>query len=253
MARLLLCLPAVLLLLPAVSMEGGDVGSKAEAEKMLRAADDAYLDGRYDEAASYYFTVADGGLGCADIWFNAGNAFWKSAREGKAVLAWERALLIDPRHPDARANLRLAREQLVGGGMVPVSSVLERMGSRLPPGVLAWGFGVFWLLMVSALVLRRIARLRRAAFGLTAAACLIVSVVLGGLLGVAAWYQESVDRAVVMETAKVREGPAPRFRSHRELLEGYVVRIVGYEGPYARIRLDGDNEGWVLLTALTRI
>jgi tetratricopeptide (TPR) repeat protein len=229
--------------------------SRQEAELLLRRADDAYLDGRFDEAARVYRAVAEGGYGSADVWFNLGNAAWQAGRVGEAVVGWERALRRDPRHEDARANLRLAREQVVDRvvGAAPPPA-LERIGARLPAGRIAWGLAGAWLLMAGAVVLRRRAKRRRTLLALVASAGLLGSLALASLTAVVVWYHEAVERAVVVKpVVQVRSGPAPRFDPAFEIHEGLVVRVVDRDGPYLRVRLDNGRSGWVLRRSMETI
>jgi hypothetical protein len=42
---------------------------------------------------------------------NLGSAYFRSGDEGRAILAFERALLLKPGDPDLKANLKLVRDQ----------------------------------------------------------------------------------------------------------------------------------------------
>ncbi len=53
--------------------------------------------------------------------YNLGNALTKLGRSGPAVLAYERAALLDPRSADIRNNLRLARESAGQTGLTSPS------------------------------------------------------------------------------------------------------------------------------------
>ena len=229
--------------------------SRSEAEMLLRRADDAYLDARYKEALLHYRAVAEGGFGTADVWFNLGNACWRDGRLGEAVLAWERALLRDPRHRDARANLSLARSSLIDDvvGAAPAPAV-ERLARRMPLAPVVWGLAGAWMLTVLAWLLRRRKGSRRRLLALAAACGLLAVMALGALSAIGIWYHEVVERAVVTKpVAQVRAGPAPRFDAAFEVHEGLVVRIIAYEGPYARVRLDNERDGWILRRAIQGI
>src|SRR4030095_9977885 len=48
------------------------------------------------------------------LWFNLGNACFKSGQIGRAIVAYRRAENSTPRDPDVRANLKFARNQVKG-------------------------------------------------------------------------------------------------------------------------------------------
>ena len=49
----------------------------------------------------------------ADIYYNLGNSYYKMNNIAKAVLNYERALLLNPGNNDIRFNLELARSKTV--------------------------------------------------------------------------------------------------------------------------------------------
>ena len=68
---------------------------------------------------------------------NLGDAEWKVGRHGHAVLAWERALSLDPFTRNTQANLRFARYQARVDA--PVLAWHERYSTLLPGG---WWIGI---------------------------------------------------------------------------------------------------------------
>lgn len=77
----------------------------------VMAADSAYLAKNYKAAAAGYASVSDS-IECADIYFNLGNAEFRLKHYPEAVLAYLRALRVDPGHDDARYNLAIVRSRL---------------------------------------------------------------------------------------------------------------------------------------------
>lgn len=73
-------------------------------------ANAAFRGGDYQKAADGYEKVLRSKGHSAAVYYNLGNAYQKMEMYGSAILAYERARLIDPRDPDLRANLELARK-----------------------------------------------------------------------------------------------------------------------------------------------
>src|SRR4051812_5099259 len=74
-------------------------------------ANQLYEKGKFEHARAAYETVAASGGRTANLFFNLGNAEYRLGHAGRAALDYERALALDPAHPEARMNLNLVREQ----------------------------------------------------------------------------------------------------------------------------------------------
>lgn len=79
---------------------------KAETAATLSAkADSAYNSKNYTEAADLYKTLIKEYGVSSDIYYNLGNTYFRMGKIAQSVLAYERALKIDPSNKDARINL----------------------------------------------------------------------------------------------------------------------------------------------------
>ena len=83
----------------------------AQTDKV--AADSAYVKGDYKAAIEIYESLVANNGESADVYYNLGNAYYKSENIAKAVLNYERALLLNPDDEDIRFNLELARSKTV--------------------------------------------------------------------------------------------------------------------------------------------
>src|SRR5438105_6076073 len=87
------------------------VGAFAADESAFNKANQAYAKGRFEEAANAYESLIQSGNWNANLFYDLGNAEYRLGDFGQAVLNYERALALEPRHPEAEANLRLARDE----------------------------------------------------------------------------------------------------------------------------------------------
>ena len=83
----------------------------AQTDKV--AADSAYVKGDYKAAIEIYESLVANNGESADVYYNLGNAYYKSENIAKAVLNYKRALLLNPDDEDIRFNLELARSKTV--------------------------------------------------------------------------------------------------------------------------------------------
>lgn len=86
------------------SMEGKEI-SKAEA-------DSAYIKNDFASAIQLYESLLSQGV-AADVYYNLGNSYYKTDNIAKAILNYERALLLEPGNGDIRANLEVARAKTI--------------------------------------------------------------------------------------------------------------------------------------------
>src|SRR5574344_1913379 len=75
-------------------------------------ADSAYVHENYQKAIAGYEDILRHGEN-ADIYYNLGNAYYRSDNITRAVLNYERALLLNPGDEDMRFNLDMARRKTV--------------------------------------------------------------------------------------------------------------------------------------------
>ena len=74
--------------------------------------DSAYIKEDYAAAIQIYEALLKNGE-AADVYYNLGNSYYKIGEIAKAVLNYERALLLQPRNGDIRANLEVARAKTI--------------------------------------------------------------------------------------------------------------------------------------------
>src|SRR6266704_889866 len=85
----------------------------------FEAANKLYEQGKHSEAAANYEKLIQTGWVSAALYFNLGNALFKSGQIGRAIAAYRQAQQITPRDPDVRANLQFARNQTQGPTLAP--------------------------------------------------------------------------------------------------------------------------------------
>jgi len=97
-------LTAVLLLLLLLPL----AASAATKEK----ADSLYAAEHYQEAAKQYESLLKQGVS-SDLYYNLGNCYYRMDDMTRAVLNYERALLLSPGDRDVRLNLQMARSKTI--------------------------------------------------------------------------------------------------------------------------------------------
>ena len=97
--------PAAILLLLLLLPLTATAVTKAEA-------DSAYAQGHYQQAVKDYEALLKKGVSTA-LYYNLGNAYYRMDEMPRAVLNYERALLLSPGDADVRFNLQMARSKTI--------------------------------------------------------------------------------------------------------------------------------------------
>jgi tetratricopeptide (TPR) repeat protein len=171
-----------------------------------------------------------------------GNAEWKLGRKGRAMLCWERALLLDPRDPVATAGIRHA--QSAGGVERPALTWAENYAAFLGANVwLLLATAGFWVVVLGLLVPRL--RRRPPADWLEKAVVVGATVFLLSLPGI--WGAHLYARRAVVRQSEVslRLTPTARGEPIGGVAEGDVVRTDRPFNGYVRVTTAEGKSGWL--------
>jgi hypothetical protein len=244
MAEKTMALLAVFLLTAGalVCSSPGTGRAQSAAAGLLDQANQAYEEGRFEEAGRLYENILASGVIHGTVFYNLGNAYFKTDRLGQAILAYERARLLLPRDEDIAANLQLARELTVDKIVHEEPPLVIRgityPAENLNTDELTWlSFLLYLLTAVLAVagILIRPDDLRKKVL-VSALVAGVLLVVAGGSLAGRIYRQRSAARAVILEPAvDARSGPG----------ESYTKIFTAHEGTTVRIRQ--RREGWYLI------
>lgn len=81
----------------------------ANVDALMAEANKSYTGGKFDEAAKAYESLIKQGYKSDVIYYNLGNAYYKSKNIAAAILNYERALLLNPSDENIKFNLDLAK------------------------------------------------------------------------------------------------------------------------------------------------
>ncbi len=84
----------------------------AKKDTRFEKANEFFQNQNYTEAISTYEEILNSGVESGEIYFNLGNAYYKSGNLPKAILNYERAKLILPHDKDIAYNLEMANSQI---------------------------------------------------------------------------------------------------------------------------------------------
>lgn len=234
----------VLLLLLFLPLSGHAV-TKAEA-------DSAYIRGQYQQAIKDYEMLLKQGAS-ADLYYNLGNAYYRSENITRAVLNYERALLLSPGDRDIRFNLQIARAKTIDK-IVPESEMFFFTWYRSLVNLMsvdAWAWTALIalaLLIVLLLVYLFSDRIWLRKVGFFGGFVLLILFALSNLF---AWQQKQdllfrKGAIVISPSVTVKSTPAKNGTDLFILHEGTKVSITdGTMKGWMGIRIADGKEGWI--------
>ena len=87
------------------------VATSAFAQTDFEKANQEFAQGHFKEAISSYNALIRDGQWSTNVFYDLGNAYFRSGDFGRAILNYERVLAVDRHHPEATANLQIARDE----------------------------------------------------------------------------------------------------------------------------------------------
>jgi tetratricopeptide (TPR) repeat protein len=230
----------------------GVVSLQAAEDPTFARANQAYGEGRFQEAVEGYQSLVESGRRHAHLFYNLGNSWFRQGDFGKAILNYERALALDPNHPEASANLRLARDEaraleLRKDGIERYAAMATQTQYTVAAAIAFWVvlFGLTGLYFSQ----RRSAG-RMAVVGLAVIVCALAS------LGLNTLEKGAHGRALAIVTGKdieARFATADNARSILTLPPGSEIKVLSERGEWVYAALPNDQRGWIPGRAVERV
>lgn len=216
----------------------------AQGESTFAKANQEFASGQFNEAVADYESVARSGPLSANLFYNLGNAYFRLGDHGHAILNYERALTLEPRHPEASANLRIARDQARALELLPgrLERLLRNLSSNHYTIVAAigfWGaaFGIAWLIFA-----------RRRSPAVLVLSILSFSIFTLGVVSLITLERGNAGASLAIVTGKnveARVATADNANSVLALPAGSEIRILSERGDWVYAALPNDLRGWL--------
>jgi tetratricopeptide (TPR) repeat protein len=248
-------LALLILILPFFFSAGRSFAAATPSvEELYFEANRAYKEDRFQEAIDGYLQLVARGHINGHIYYNLGNAYFRSGRLGRAILNYKRAQLLMPRDADLNFNLRYALDQ-TKDAISPDQNYLKQAFFYLDDltfGELMWGFAVLNLLFWGILGLRLFVRPEWTYYTFIV---LLVFWLVGGVSLAVKWQQYTTDQraTVLAEEVDVLAGPQVNDTVLFKLHEGIIVHRERIEDGWSLIRVTENKRGWIESSAIEQI
>lgn len=218
----------------------------------LREARECYAKEDYAKAAKYYEEALSTGIRNPDIYYNLGNAYFKSKKIGKAVLCYERGLALLPRDRDLMYNLEYAKSLLRDREPEQGLRALRAIYYFLTLNELAVITSFFYYIAAGSQALFLLQRKEIYLWLLVLSGVLFL--LFGSVLAGRTYQHQFQHFAIVQSaTAEARTGPGQdnpvAFVAH----EGAKVKILREERSWLEVAFFGQARGWMQEKDMERI
>ena len=222
----------------------------ATRREAFEEANRLYQDRKFDSAIVLYEKILADSVESAPLYFNLGNAYFKTGDIGHAILNYLRAQRLNPGDDDIEANLAFARGftrvQMEGVRLNPISGAMESAVAGFRLSTLAWISSLFFIALFVLMAIRyglgwRENWLRRSI--ILALVLLLVSAVFTTFK----YRHDFLTRWAVLtcEQCPVYIGPSDDLDIELQGAPGLVVEIIDQSGDWYNVLFENKRQGWI--------
>lgn len=236
-------------------------GSFAQSpDQLMLNGNKLYQERQYENAIQAYQKILSQGYESGPLYFNLGNAYFRTGKLGYAIYNYEKGLKLVPNDDDLIYNLRIANSRTVDKiSELPklfIVSWWEGIVTSLT--ITGWSILVivFYLILISSVavyLLIRKAALQRFAFisgSLSLAVLILVSVFLFARIN----REASTNYGILLsQSYSVKVSPDSKSSDAFVVHEGIKFTIEDYVSDWFKIRLVDGKVGWVERNSIGQI
>lgn len=233
-----------ILIFSAIAVLGSVSPAIAQVDAQFAKANQEFAAGHFKEAIDEYEALVRSGQLSANLFYDLGNAYFRIGDFGRAILNYERALALEPRHPEADANLRIVRDQ--ARALELPASAPERSLRFLTLDQYAIVASIAFWIGAAGIVLRMLGR--RRSFALITMSILSFLVFALSVTAIVKIDNGNKGRALAIVTDKgveARVATADNANSVLALPPGSEIRVLSKRGDWIYAALPNNLRGWI--------
>ncbi len=222
---------------------GGSIMAESSPAS-FEAANRLYFEGKYSEAAATYAMLEKSGQSSAALYFNLGNALFKSGQIGRAIAAYRHAQALVPHDPDVRANMQFARNQVQGPSAPVAKSKAWLTKLTVNEWAILAALSVWALFVLLAAGLWR-PRWQRALRTYIAGIAVLV-LFLCGCAGASFVATRSKQTAIVVSPdVALKQGPLEASQNVLTVHDGAELPVLDENNDWLQVEAQGPRVGWI--------
>lgn len=224
----------------------------------FEVANKAYQDGDFEKAIDNYLKLVAAGIDNSTLQYNLGNAYFKRGQLGMAIACYDRALRLDPRNDDIRANLEFAKQNMVDKVDPTATSPIWNWYKSIVLYYTAneWTVLTTIFLSIAALIVIYMVWTRQR--GVIVKGMLSVVIVLMLISGVCTGVNINLNYvksrgAIIVPEVSIKAGPGENFDEQFVAHEGLTFDILKQESGWYLGIFDNRLKGWIKISDAVKI
>ncbi len=219
---------------------------------ILDTAAQCYQSSKYEQAIELYESVLAEGYESAELYYNLGNAYYKSNKFPYAIANYERALKLNSTDEDILFNLQLANTHVVDKIEVLPEFFLKSWGQSLVRvftsnqwAIISIASFVIGLILILLFFLSDKPLIRKFTFW--------IGILLIVEAGFSFSFSDKQKKAILNEPEAIVVTPSVIVKSSPDAMgtelflihEGLKIKVTNQNGDWSEIKLSDGNKGWV--------
>jgi len=228
------------------------IGYSQSLQKSLETANQFYKAGNYKEAITGYETAIHSGYYGASLFYNLGNAYYRTGTFGLAIYYYEKAYKLTPEDEDIQHNLAIANSKIVDKVDVVPKFFLFAWWESLqnlfhPEGWKNFMFMVYLLFILSVGIFFTAKKSSIKKYSFFGGASILAVFVLSLVLFLTIQHQlENYRYGIVLgQVVNVKSSPDEKSSDAFVLHEGIKVKVEDKLEGWNKIRLSDGKIGWL--------
>jgi len=233
--------------MPGIDLDHADIDS------LYLNANSLYQHGQYEPALEQYNAVILSGKESSDLYYNMGNAAYRSNSIGHAILYYEKALKLEPAHEDAIHNLDfVSRYRLDTFEEVPVlflGAWITGFVHLFPEQTWSILALIFFMIILSGLLVYFFSRrmvLKKSGFISGLAALLLFVITISAALSRHRDVVNPDTGIILAPSVVVRSSPSESGTELFILHEGTKINVNEEVSDWQNIKVIDGREGWIM-------
>jgi tetratricopeptide (TPR) repeat protein len=235
-----------------------------DREYLFKQGVSEYASEDYDKAIDIFTGLVKTGNVSWELYYNLGNAYYRSGKLGSAIQYWEKAKLLAPSQSDVNHNLAIAEQQLVDKVVLPEMFPLFRWYAQfqkklpLDLAVMTIGFLLFAMLLILGLMrgAHKKKNIRKRSSYITITVVFLSLIIVLTAITVDTAYQRKHEKYAIIldEEALVLSEPNDKATVLFILHEGSKVKVnKNIEDSWSNVSYFDDKVGWIKQSAIGKI
>ncbi len=229
-------------------------------EALFAEGDSAYIHGNLPRAIELYESILHNGYISGELYYNLGNAYYRSGNIAQAILNYERARRLMPEDEDLRHNLQLAG-RMITDRIEPTPRLflwdwwdgLKAVFSLRAITWVAYACYLVFLVAVCLVLLGRRYLLRSIGLWGAGTAAVLLGLSLIVMYAKVSEVHRTDEAVVVQSVATVKNSPDEKSSDAFVLHAGLRLETIDRVGSWVKIRLSDGKVGWVPESSIERI